>query len=229
MTREQHIEQIPLLVADDHAAVRLGLRVLLESAPEIRLVGEAENGRQAINMAMRLRPKVVVMDLAMPILNGAQATRELLRQMPLARVLALSTYADARSVRRMLQAGAVGYVLKQSAGDELLEAVRTVHRGEVYLSRKVEQILGEEGQMGRGEPLADEPGSRLSLPESEVLQLIAEGFSSKEISGELGLSIKEVRVLRRRLMKKLDLSNIAGLARYALSQNLVEGNQAEAL
>jgi len=221
------MEKISILITDDHAVVRQGLRFLLKSAPDMEVVGEAENGRQAIEKAERLRPKVVLMDLAMPLLNGAQATRELRKKAPSVRVLALSTYSDVRSVRQMLEAGALGYVVKQSAGEELLQAIRAVHEGQVYLSPKVEQVAREECQT-TGQPPAMEEASRLSLRESEVLQLVAEGFTSKEISDELKISVHTVRALRRKLMKKLDLQNTAGLARYALSEHMVEGNQAEA-
>jgi DNA-binding NarL/FixJ family response regulator len=217
------MKRIGVLLADDHTVVRQGLRALLEAERDIAVVGEAENGRQAVVLAKKLLPEVVIMDLAMPGLNGLEATRQILKNLPAVKVLVLTSYGDEDYVAQLLAAGAAGYVIKQTAADDLLNGIRKVHQGKAFFSPSIAKRLRQRNceAFASGRP-AKEVGE-LTSREAEVLQLIAEGFANKQIAVELSISIKTVEKHRQQAMNKLNIHDIAGLTRYAMSRGWVEG------
>jgi DNA-binding NarL/FixJ family response regulator len=208
---------ITVFLADDHAVVRDGLRSLLEAQPDIRVVGDAANGREAVRQVVQLCPDVVVLDIAMPELNGIEAARGISRDCPSARTVILSMHSTAEHVFRALQAGARGYLLKESAGIEVVNAVRAVHAGRRYLSQKISDTLIDDYVRQR-QP--ESPLSRLSRRERQVLQLVVEGQSSAEIAETLSLSPKTVETYRSRLMGKLGISDLPGLVKFAIQHGL---------
>ena len=209
-----------VLLVDDHAMLRDGLRAVLEKAG-VEVI-EAANGHEAIAEARRTRPDVVVMDVGMPLLNGVDATRKLVTDMPDVKVIALSMNADRRYVNAMLGAGAAGYVLKNSASDELLLALASVKRGERYVTAGLVSGAVDEPAQGRASRRL-ESERPLSTREREVLQLIAEGKSSKEIAATLGIAVTTVETHRRQVMEKLSLRTIAELTKYAIREGLTSG------
>ena len=217
------MQKINVLLADDHPVVRQGLRALLAAEKDITIVGEAETGRQAVQLAKQLLPHVVVMDIAMPLLNGLEATRQIRREAPTARVLILSTYSDDEYVQQLTEAGAVGYLVKQSAPLELLQAIREAHKGNSFFSSTISKRLLERYRraFASGQPVRRK-SDHLTSREHEVLQLIAEGKANKQIAAELGISIKTVEKHRQQVMNKLNIHDIAGLTRYAISKGIIE-------
>jgi len=207
---------IRVLLADDHAVIRDGLKALLQRAADISVVGEADNGRDAVRRSEKLKPDVVVMDLTMPGLNGIDAARLLREKCPATHVVMLSMHSDAEHVFRAFEAGATGFVLKESAGEEVAAAVRAVHVGRRYLSRSIE---GPEAT-GRSPARVVSPLDRLSAREREVLQLVVEGRSSAEIAAAIHLSPKTVETYRVRLMAKLGVRDVPGLVRFAIEHHL---------
>jgi len=212
--------KITVLLADDHAVVREGLRALLALEEDIEIVGEAQDGREAVELARKTSPDVVVMDLAMPVLNGLEATRQLLKRASTTRVLVLTSYADDECVTHLTQAGATGYLTKQAAANDLAQAIRAVRRGKTFYSPDIAKRLRErESASPEGGQLSKRGRARTER-ESEVLQLIAEGLSNKEIASELGISIKTVEKHRQAAMHKLDIHEnrrahqLCHLARY---------------
>ena len=216
------MSKITVLLADDHAVVRQGLRALLEAENDMSVVGEAENGRQAVQMAGILRPDVIVMDVAMPLLNGLGATRQISRECPKSRVLILSSHTAEEYVEQLAAAGATGYLLKQTAARELVAGIREVNRGNTFFSPGVSKHLREQYQSSSNRPHGKETAPRLTSRELEILQLIAEGYTNKQIAAQLGVSIKTVEKHRLQLMKKLDIHEIAGLTRYAIDKGIIE-------
>lgn len=208
-----------VLLADDHKILRQGLRTLLEQENDIQVVGEAENGRSSVKLAGELAPDVVIMDVAMPDLNGIDATRRITEAEPNARVLALSMHSDGRYVRGMLQAGARGYILKDCAAEELTRAIRTVMANQVYVSPGVTGTIVNDYVRQLSSSDAGEPAT-LSRREREVLQLLAEGGSTAQIADRLHLSVKTVETHRKRIMDKLDLRSIAELTKYAIREGI---------
>lgn len=207
-----------VVLADDHRMMRDGLRALLERAG-VEVVGEAATGHEALSEVRRLRPDVVVMDIGMPQLNGIDATKRLLAELHGLKVLALSMNADRRYVIAMLEAGAVGYLLKNSASEELLTALEAVTRGETYLSPAIAgSVVAQAIQGGSADRLAVQ--RELSVREREVLQLVAEGKSSKEIGAILQIAVPTVETHRRQIMEKLGLRTIADLTKYAIREGL---------
>ncbi|MEN8165007.1 MAG: response regulator transcription factor [Acidobacteriota bacterium] len=208
-----------ILLADDHQILRHGLRVLLEKEGGVEIIGEAEDGRQAVSMATRLKPGIVIMDLQMPGLNGIEATRQILASTPVCRVIFLSMSSDPIVVRQAIQAGARAFVLKDGAFEELVEAIGAVKRGEQYLSPKIVGVVLTDymKQLDGGK---GSPPSILTSREHEVLQLLAEGKTSKEIAGVLGVSVKTVDTHRQNLMAKLDLHSIAELTKFAVKEGI---------
>jgi DNA-binding NarL/FixJ family response regulator len=202
--------------------VRQGLRALLEAEGDIAVVGEAENGREAVVLAKKTLPDLVLMDLAMPGLNGLEATRQIVRNLPSARVLVLTSYGDDDYVTQLLEAGASGYLVKQTAAADLLKAIREVHEGNAFFSPSIAKRLRQKGGEGfrAGQPCAK--AGKLTSREAEVLQLVAEGFANKQIAVELSISIKTVEKHRQQAMNKLNIHDIARLTRYALSRGWVE-------
>ena len=216
------MKRITVLLADDHVVVRQGLCALLTSEGDIEVVAEAENGRQAVALAKKTSPDVVVMDVAMPLLNGAEATRQILKNVPGSKVLVLSSYGDDECVSQLMQAGAAGYLLKQSAANDLLKAIREVNSGHAFFSPVIARRLRDQYHDAFTNGQAPKKTGELSSREAEVLQLIAEGFSNKQIASELVISIKTVEKHRQQVMNKLHIHDVAGLTRYAVSKGIVE-------
>jgi len=206
-----------VLLADDHKILRQGLRTLLEQEKDIQIVGEADNGRSSVKLTGELAPDVVIMDVAMPDLNGIDATRRITEAEPRARVLALSMHSDGRYVKGMLQAGARGYILKDCAAEELTHAIRTVMAGQIYVSPGVTGTIVND--YVRQLTAADEP-TTLTRREREVLQLLAEGGSTANIAAGLHLSVKTIETHRKRIMDKLGLRSIAELTKYAIREGI---------
>ena len=215
--------KIKVLLADDHTVVRQGLRALLQAEPDIETVGEAETGRQAVELTRTLNPDVVVMDIAMPMLNGLEATRQILKSVPRTRVLILSSYSDDEYVYQLSEAGAAGYLLKQAAIVDLVTAIRKIKTGQTFFSAAISKQLMRHYRetVIRGVFVKKWSGG-LTSRETEVLQLIAEGKPNKQIAGELSISIKTVEKHRQHVMTKLDIHDVAGLTRYAIAKGIIE-------
>jgi DNA-binding NarL/FixJ family response regulator len=211
---------ITVFLADDHAVVRDGLRFLLEAHENIEVIGDAANGRDAVEQAARLCPDVVILDIAMPDLNGIEATRQIGKTCPSAQVVILSMHSTSEHVFRALQAGARGYLLKESAGVEVVNAVRAVHAGHRYLSQKISDQVIDDYVRQRESDEATSPLARLSPREQEILQLVVEGQSSAEIANLLSLSSKTVETYRSRLMQKLGIGDLPGLVKFAVKHGL---------
>lgn len=211
-----------VLLADDHTLVRAGLRKLLESMPALTVVGEADDGLQMLALAAQLQPDLVLMDIAMPGLNGLEATARLVKAQPAARVLILSMHQNEEYVRQALRHGAAAYLLKDAAPVELELAIKAVQRGETYLSPAVSRgVVSDYVQRLRG----DVPTAvHLTPRQREVLQLVAEGHSTKEIARRLNISVKTVDTHRSQLMKQLDIHEVAGLVRYAVRSGLISSD-----
>ena len=207
--------KLRVFLADDHMIVREGLKALIDAQPDLQVVGEADSGRAAWQRAAELRPDVVVMDVSMPEMNGAEATERLRRDCPQVKVLALTVFEDSGYLRKMLEAGASGYVLKRAATEELVRAVRTVAAGGSYLDPTLAgNVIG--GYFNQDSAGGKTSGVELSERESQVLRLIAWGYSNKEIGWKLGISVKTVDTYKLRLMEKLGLRSRTDIVRYAL-------------
>jgi DNA-binding NarL/FixJ family response regulator len=216
------MNKISVLLVDDHTVVRQGLRALLSSEEDMDVIGEAENGRQAVQMAKKSLPNVVVMDIAMPLLNGLEATRQICKAIPSTKVLVLTSYGDDEAVSSLMDAGACGYLIKQTAANDLIKAIREVHKGNAFFSPAIAKRLRDQCREAFTTGAPPRRGTELTSRESEVLQLIAEGFSNKQIAAELAISIKTVEKHRQQVMNKLNIHDVAGLTRYAISKGLVE-------
>jgi DNA-binding NarL/FixJ family response regulator len=216
----QKSERIRVLLVENHAIVREGLRSLLEKQPDMEVVCEAEDGRIAVERARELLPDIVIMDIAMPNLNGIEATRKIIKEFPQIKVIALSVHSNRIFVANMLEAGARGYVLKEDLFDELLKAIRAVTAGESYLSSQITGIVIEDYVKSLAAD-ADSPLSFLINKERRVMQLIAEGNTTEQIALELLLSTKTIEAIRRRIMKKLGAHTVADLVKIAIVENLV--------
>lgn len=212
---------ITIFLADDHAVVRDGLRFLLEAQADFKVVGDAANGRDAVHQVAQLNPEIVIIDIAMPELNGIEATRQIRDICPGAQVIILSMYATDEHVLRALQAGAQGYILKESAGVEVINAVRAVHAGRRYLSQKISERVIDSYIRQQNIGLAENPLARLSPREQEILQLVVEGKSSAEIAEILSLSPNTVDTYRSRLMQKLGINDLPGLVKFAIQHGLI--------
>ena len=219
------MRQITVLLAEDHAVVREGLRALLAAESDIVVVGEAQNGRQAVERSKALLPDVVVMDIAMPLLNGLEATRQILKALPATKILVLSAHGDDEYVEQVIALGAVGYLVKQTSALVLAKAIREIHKGKTFFSPSILKRVDArressfQGASGRRK----QQDVSLTSREVEVLQLIAEGKANKQTAAELGISIKTVEKHRQTLMGKLDIHDTAGLTRYALAAGIIEG------
>jgi two-component system, NarL family, response regulator NreC len=210
-------QKIRILLADDHTIVRQGFRLILSSQPDMEIVGEAGNGREAVELAASLTPDVAVMDVAMPELNGIEATRRIAASSPKTRVLALSMHKDSVYVREILRAGARGYLLKDSIDTDLLAAVRAVAKGEGYLSPAVSDAVLSDYRQHVTDPI-----DRLSSREREVLQMIAEGKTNKEIASTLNLSVYTIDAHRGHIIEKLNLHSTGELVRFAVRNGLID-------
>lgn len=212
---------VKILIADDHKMVREGLRTLLEKQAGIKVAGEASTGSQAVKLALELSPDVVIMDVTMPDLNGIEATKKIVAKNPKIKVIALSMHSDRRFMVEMLKNGAAGYILKDSAFEELSLAVRTVMKNQTYLSPQItDQVLKEYIiQLNKKETSAY---SLLTAREREVLQMLAEGYTTKQISDSMHISIKTVETHRKQMMDKLDIHSVAGLTKYAIREGITK-------
>src|SRR3989338_5221614 len=219
------VHNITVLLADDHTVVREGLRMVLEAEKDIRVIAEARSGREAVGLVRKLRPDVVVMDIAMPLLNGFEATRQILKTFPAAKILILSAHSDDEYIDQMIAIGAAGYVIKQSSAQTLSTAIRAVTKGKGFFSPDIAKRFEKkhEKTMGRNGVLKNK-NVHLSPREAEVLQLIAEGKANKSIASELEISIKTVEKHRQHLMEKLNIHDTAGLTRYAISAGIIESS-----
>jgi DNA-binding NarL/FixJ family response regulator len=217
------MKRITVLLAEDHMVVREGFRKLLEAEDDIEVVGEAQTGRQAVELTRKLCPAVVVMDIAMPLLNGLEATRQIRKAIPVAKVLILSAHNDDAYVDQAISSGASGFLLKQTSAHDLSRAIRTVHKGNGFFSPSIARRLRDQ-KMPVGGGNARKEMSHLSSRELEVLQLIAEGKANKETAAELGISIKTVEKHRQNLMAKLNIHEISGLTRYAIAAGIIESS-----
>jgi DNA-binding NarL/FixJ family response regulator len=219
------MHKIRVLLADDHIVVRQGLRALLAVEEDIEIVGEADNGRQAVMLARQLTPDVAVLDIAMPVLNGLEATRQITQSLPATKVLILSSYSDEDYVRQLTEAGAAGYLVKQTAANDLLKGIRETHKGNAFFSPSVAKRLRDRCRDAfvSGQPVKRR-SDYLTTREAEVLQLIAEGRANKQIAAELCISIKTVEKHRQQVMNKLGIHDVAGLTRHAISKGIIESH-----
>ncbi len=222
---------IQLLLADDHTVLRTGLKMLLNAQPDIKVVGEAADGEEAISLTERLRPDLVLLDLTMPGLGGLEALKRIKAAHPEVQVLVLTMHDDESYLRSALTAGASGYVLKQAADSQLLSAVRAVYHGGTFLHAGHTRLLLEDTRNQQADPISvgdeDEPYRRLSEREAQVFRLVALGFRNSEIAEKLHLSVKTVETYKARLMRKLELHSRAALVRYALQLGLLEFDDQE--
>lgn len=213
---------VQVILADDHEIMREGLRLILSRVPNVQVVGEARDGREVLELARRLNPQIVIMDVGMPELNGIDASRQLLADQPGIKVIALSALADRRYVLGMLEAGACGYVVKSAAGDELVKAIQCAIGGRKFISPEVAGSLVD-AYTHREFPAAG--GTSLSPREREILQQLAEGKTSKEIGVSFSISTRTVETHRRNIMQKLGVHNLADLTRYAIREGLVQADR----
>ena len=220
-----YMKRITILLAEDHTIVREGFRKMLELEKDFDVVGEAQDGRRAVAMVNKLRPAVVLMDIAMPQLNGLEATRQVLKTNPAIRVLILSAHSDDAYVKNATESGATGFLLKQATANDVCRAIREVHKGGKFYSPSVAR------RQERIHPLTPDRNGRfpkkdssLTSREMEVLQLVAEGKANKEIALELGIGKKTVEKHREHLMQKIDIHDTAGLTRYAISTGIIENS-----
>jgi DNA-binding NarL/FixJ family response regulator len=217
------MKRITVLLAEDHMVVREGFRMLLGGEDDIEVVGEAQTGREAVEMTRKLRPAVVVMDIAMPLLNGLEATRQIRKAVPSTKIVILSAHSDDAYVDQAIAIGAVGFLLKQTSSHDLSKAIREVQKGNTFFSPSIAKRLHEQKIPANGVALRKKV-ARLSSRELEVLQLIAEGKANKQTADELGISIKTVEKHRQNLMAKLGIHEISGLTRYAIGAGIIESS-----
>jgi two-component system, NarL family, response regulator NreC len=214
-----------ILLCDDHRILREGMKSLIEKQPDMEVVAEAENGREIIELAQKLSPDIIVMDVSMPELNGIEATRKIVAESSSARVLALSVHTNRKLITEMLRAGASGYVLKECAFDELLKAIHAVFNGHIYICNAINDIIVRDylNTLKAGNPVSNEGSKAFSVltdREREVLQMLAEGKTTKEIAFSLHVSIKTIEAFRHNLMNKLGIYSIAGLTKFAVLEGL---------
>jgi DNA-binding NarL/FixJ family response regulator len=219
------MNRITVLLAEDHTIVREGFRKMLELEEDLQVIGEAQDGRQAVAQAKKLRPDVVLMDIAMPLLNGLEATRQVLKTLHATKVLMLSAHSDDAYVQNAADSGAVGFLLKQTSAHEVCRAIREVHKGKTFFSSSVSLRLDRLDPQSSGRAAThNKKAVHLTSREMEVLQLIAEGKANKQTAAELGIGIKTVEKHREHLMEKLDIHDTAGLTRYAISAGIIENS-----
>jgi DNA-binding NarL/FixJ family response regulator len=215
------VSQITVLLAEDHAIVRKGLHALLDDEDDIAVLAEAADGREAVEMAQQLCPDIVVMDLSMPSLNGLEATRQVRQRCPTVKVLILTMHTNKEYVFQILQAGALGYVVKQAAPDELIAAIRAIYGGDTFLSPRISRTVVDQYLVHAQGARAPDSYDRLTDREREVLQLIAEGHSAREIGEILHISAKTAETHRAHLVQKLDIHSTAELTQYAIRKGVI--------
>ncbi len=209
-----------IIIADDHAIIRDGLRAILSTQLDMEVVGDVPDGRQAVQLVEKIQPDIAILDITMPVLNGIDAAEQIRQANNNCKIIILSMHATSEYVLRALQAGAMGYLLKESAGKEVVEAVRSVSLGKRYLSQKISETIVDDYLRNLGTGTITTPLDNLSLREREVLQLVVEGYSSAEIAQHLNISIKSVDTYRSRLMQKLNIDDIPGLVKFAIQHGL---------
>jgi len=219
------MKKITILLADDHTIVREGFRKMLEFEDDLEVIGEAKDGRQAVAMAKELLPAVILMDIAMPLLNGLEATRQVLRAVPTAKVLMLSAHNDDAYVKNAVESGAMGFLLKQTSAHDVCRAIREIQKGNKFftpsISKRLDRLHAQPTDRTGAVP---KKAGELTSREMEVLQLIAEGKANKETASELGIGLKTVEKHREHLMQKLDIHDTAGLTRYAIGAGIIESS-----
>jgi len=213
--------KIRVLVVDDHTIVRDGICALLALAPDIEVVGEAANGKDALEMAHQLSPDVVLMDIAMPVMGGLEATRRIRKELTKIKVLALTQYEDREYVLPAIEAGASGFISKNAASSDLTTGIRSVYRGDSFLSPSVARVVVQDYQRGGNAKKGDDPYAELTDREREILKLLAEGYTTQEIAGTLVISPKTVEGHRTNLMSKLNIHNRVELVKYALRKGII--------
>jgi DNA-binding NarL/FixJ family response regulator len=219
------MKQITVLLAEDHTVVREGLRKILELENDLKVVGEAGNGRQAVMLVKKLLPAVVIMDISMPLLNGLEATRQVLKAVPGTKIIILSAHNDDAYVKNAAESGAVGFLRKQASAHDMCRAIREVNRGHIVFGPFKEKFLHEGEQESLDRAGQTKPRmSDLTSREVEVLQLIAEGSANKQTAAELGVGMKTIERHREHLMEKLNIHGIAGLTRYAIGAGIIESS-----
>ena len=219
------MHKITVLLAEDHTIVRKGIRSLLDAEPDLEVVGEAENGREALEKVEQLSPDIVLMDSTMPILNGLEATRQVRKRFPDVKVLVLTMHTNEEYILQFLQVGASGYLVKQTAPQELVSAIQAVHRGDCFLSPSISKTVIEEYVRQAKAAGTEDSYEKLTDREREVLQLITEGFSNREVAEQLHISVKTVGVHRINLMHKLNIHNMTELTKYALRKGVISLDQ----
>ncbi len=217
------MKPITILLAEDHTIVREGFRKMLELEDDFKIVAEAADGRQTVALAKKFRPDVLLMDIAMPLLNGLEATRQVMKALPTARVLILSAHNDYAYVENAIQAGAMGFLLKQTSAHDVCRAIREVFAGKPFFSPAITKRLARQKLSARPNQ-SRQSAAELTAREMEVLQLIAEGKANKQTASELGIGLKTVEKHREHLMQKLDIHDTAGLTRYAISAGIIESS-----
>jgi two-component system response regulator NreC len=215
------VEKIRILLADDHTILREGIRSLLEDEKDMLVVGEAEDGHMTVRLANQLEPDLVIMDIAMPLLNGLEAIRQIKREKPHIKILVLTMHENEEYIRQVLASGAQGYILKDTAARELLGAIRSIQRGETVLSPAITRLVIED-YLRWGDLQTNPAQDVLSAREREVLQLIAEGYTNKQIAEILSISVKTVQAHRTSLMQKLDLHDRGELIKYAIQKKIID-------
>jgi DNA-binding NarL/FixJ family response regulator len=216
------VDQLRILIADDHEVVRKGIRSIIESHPGWEVCGEASDGRKAVEKTDELNPHVVIIDIGMPSLNGLEATRQILKNRPATKVLVLSVYESEQLVEQVLDAGALGYVLKSDASRDLVQAIEELQRNHTFFTSKVGQLVLETFLGRRPQDRTKKTAGPLTSREREVVQLLAEGKSSKEVAVALNLSVKTAETHRANIMRKLDVHSISELVLYAVRNNIVQ-------
>ena len=219
------MKRITALLAEDHMIVREGFRKMLELEDDIQVVGEAPNGRQALALAKKLRPELILMDIAMPLLNGLEATRQILKALPATKIVILSAHGDDAYVQSAIESGAVGFLLKQTSAHDVCRAIREVQKGKTFFSPSITKRIDHLNPKSTDRAGAvSKRAAQLTSREIEVLQLIAEGKANKETASELGIGVKTVEKHRVHLMQKLGIHDTAGLTRYAISAGIIENS-----
>jgi DNA-binding NarL/FixJ family response regulator len=218
------MKRITVLLAEDHQIVREGFRSLLEHETDIEVVGEAADGRQAVTLTRKLRPAVVVMDIAMPVLNGMEAARQIRKSFPDTKVLFLSAHSDDAYVDKVAVLGATGFLIKQTSSANLATAIREVQKGNSFYSESISRRAEKRSRKSGGQTPSRKKSNGLSSREIKVLQLIAEGEPNKQVAAQLGVSFKTVDKHRQHLMSKLDIHDVAGLTRYAIAEGIIEAD-----
>jgi len=215
------VSNIRVIVADDHTVIRSGLKLMLGREPDVEVIGEAADGRQAVDLAEKLRPDVVVLDVAMPILNGIEAARQIAAKLPKTRVVILSMHSDEGYVLKSLKAGARGYLLKDSAESDIINAIRAVNEGKAYFSPEISRLLADDYVRQLRQRDVDDSYELLTTREREILQLLAEGKSNKDISSLLDLSPYTVETHRSKILQKLNLHSLPELILYAVRKRII--------